>query len=81
MTCGLVHASYSLPEWQAVKMTFFAPWLYYFYFVLGKGVVVPANIHLPPWLLLGDLYPLPTTYTTTPPPTYLESPVFLHTLI
>ena len=23
-TCGLVHASYSLPEWQAVKLTFFA---------------------------------------------------------
>ena len=26
MTCGLVHVSYSLPEWQAVKLTFFAPW-------------------------------------------------------
>ena len=25
MTCELVHASYSLPEWQAVKLTFFAP--------------------------------------------------------
>ena len=25
MTFGLVHASYSLPEWQAVKLTFFAP--------------------------------------------------------
>ena len=25
MTCVLVHASYSLPEWQAVKLTFFAP--------------------------------------------------------
>ena len=25
MTCGLVHASYCLPEWQAVKLTFFAP--------------------------------------------------------
>ena len=23
---GLVHSSYSLPEWQAVKLTFFAPW-------------------------------------------------------
>ena len=22
---GLVHASYSLPKWQAVKLTFFAP--------------------------------------------------------
>ena len=27
MSCGLVHASYSLTEWQAVKLTFFAPWL------------------------------------------------------
>ena len=27
MTCGLVHASYSLPEWQAVKLTFFAPYM------------------------------------------------------
>ena len=26
MTFGLVHPSYSLPEWQAVKLTFFAPW-------------------------------------------------------
>ena len=25
MTCGLVHTSYSFPEWQAVKLTFFAP--------------------------------------------------------
>ena len=24
MTCALVLASYSLPEWQAVKLTFFA---------------------------------------------------------
>ena len=29
MTFGLVHASYSLPEWQAVKLTFFAPWLHW----------------------------------------------------
>ena len=27
MTFGLVHANYSLPDWQAVKMTFFAPCL------------------------------------------------------
>ena len=25
MTCGLVPSSYSLPKWQAVKLTFFAP--------------------------------------------------------
>ena len=27
MTCELVHASCCLPEWQAVRLTFFAPWL------------------------------------------------------
>ena len=27
MTFGLVYANYSLPEWQAVKLTFFAPCL------------------------------------------------------
>ena len=26
MTSGLVNASFSLPEWQAVKMIFFEPW-------------------------------------------------------
>ena len=26
MTSGLVNASFSLPEWQAAKMIFFAPW-------------------------------------------------------
>ena len=25
MTSGLVHASFCLPEWQAIKMIFFAP--------------------------------------------------------
>ena len=25
MTLGLVHVIYSLPKWQAVKLTFFAP--------------------------------------------------------
>ena len=28
MTFGLVNASFSLPEWQAVRMTFFAPCIY-----------------------------------------------------
>ena len=44
MTCGLVHASYSLPKWQAVKLTFFAPWpatwnpnLLWSYLVQGEG--------------------------------------------
>ena len=27
MTFGLVHGNYSLPEWQAVKLTFFALWV------------------------------------------------------
>ena len=25
MSFGLVHANYTLPKWQAVKLTFFAP--------------------------------------------------------
>ena len=31
MTFGLVNASLSLPEWQAVKMTFFAPYAVIFF--------------------------------------------------
>ena len=27
VTLGLVHSSYNMPEWQAVKWTFFAPCL------------------------------------------------------
>lgn len=30
MNFGLVHASYSLPKWQPVKLTFFAPWMLHF---------------------------------------------------
>jgi len=29
MMFGLVNVSFSLPEWQALKMTFFAPWDYW----------------------------------------------------
>ena len=35
MTSGLVSASFSLPEWQAVKMIFFAPY--------GGHVAVPKQ--------------------------------------
>ena len=31
MTCGLLHASYSLPKWQAVKLTFFASCMILFF--------------------------------------------------
>ena len=35
MTSGLVNASVNLPEWQALKMIFFAPWvLLFFVFVI-----------------------------------------------
>ena len=27
MASGLVNAGFSLPEWQAVRMIFFAPWV------------------------------------------------------
>ena len=42
MTVGLVHAGYSFPEWQAVKLTFFAPCVrvnvsvWYFSFLLAS---------------------------------------------
>ena len=34
MTLGLVHASYSLPKWQAVKLAFFAPCFYYLFLTI-----------------------------------------------
>ena len=39
MTFELGHASYSLPEWQAVKLTFFVPWLKdtFNFFLVGGG--------------------------------------------
>ena len=29
MTFGQVHASYSFPDWQSVKLTIYAPWCFY----------------------------------------------------
>ena len=40
MTSGLVNASFSLPEWQAVKMIFFAPWpLFWFKIFNNMGIL------------------------------------------
>ena len=38
MTLALVHASYSLPEWQAVKLTFFAPCLRFTVFLFSRRI-------------------------------------------
>ena len=49
MTFKLGHASYSLPEWQAVKLTFFAPWLKdtFNFFGWGGGVgILTADLLL-----------------------------------
>ena len=49
MTFELGHASYSLPKWQAVKVTFFAPWLKdtLIFFVGGGGVgILTADLLL-----------------------------------
>ena len=58
MMFGLVDVSFSLPEWQAVKMTFFAPWcccrIYVADFHYWKGILnyfdvassTQKNIHL-----------------------------------
>ena len=37
MKSGLVNASFSLPEWQAVKMIFFAPCSYQFLSLLNAA--------------------------------------------
>ena len=53
MTCGLVHASYSLPEWQAVKLTFFAPCLLFEKFCLMTCYYFSLQwVFL--WLFLGE---------------------------
>ena len=38
MTLGLVHANYSLPEWQAVRLTDFASWKRMFFLVELAGI-------------------------------------------
>ena len=46
MMSGLVNASFSLPEWQALKMIFFAPWvllLFVFVIIHAKGAVCMAQ--------------------------------------
>ena len=43
MSCGLVHASYSLPELQAVKLTFFAPLLGPIFFSSLSGRIKVSN--------------------------------------
>ena len=45
MTSGLVNASFSLPEWQAVKMIFFAPWFLTLFTVkeMADGIVEPSR--------------------------------------
>ena len=47
MMSGLVNASFSLPEWQAVKMIFFAPWvsLLFVFVIIMKGAVCMARMH------------------------------------
>ena len=46
MTLGLAHASDSSLEWQAVKLTFFAPCMIYFYpsWVISGQVILGVKI-------------------------------------
>ena len=39
MMFGVIHASFSLPAWQALKMTFFAPW------GLNKALMLSGIFH------------------------------------
>ena len=41
---GLVHASYSLPEWQAVKLAFFAPCLRSFMYPSEDGQSISLSL-------------------------------------
>ena len=43
MMSGLVNASFSLPEWQAVKITFFAPCQTYMYLESNFSVPFVPN--------------------------------------
>ena len=42
MTSGLVNAGFNLPEWQAVKMIFFAPCCIYIQFFLIARILALA---------------------------------------
>ena len=44
MTSGLVNASFSLPEWQAVKMIFLAPWSIHDSFVFAMLFIPSFNV-------------------------------------
>ena len=39
MTCGPEHTSYSLPEWQAVKLAFLQPVNFFMINISGKIIV------------------------------------------
>ena len=60
MTCGVVHASYSLPEWQAVKLPFLYPEGEYTFYSTGTNLSFmckAVTLLLKP-LLLKHLQPL-----------------------
>ena len=58
-TCGLVHASYSLPEWQAVKLTFFAP------YCLNLGMGVTWITHTYPLVILNGYIRMTILFSLT----------------
>ena len=50
MMFGLVNANFSLPEWQAVKLTFFVPCNLFFFFYtqtrqLSTGIRTMHEVH------------------------------------
>ena len=46
MTFGLVYASLSLPEWQAVKTTFFAPFDYFIIITISQYIHVLLTVYV-----------------------------------
>ena len=87
MTSGLVNASFSLPEWQAVKMVFFAPCYYtinrnkyYVYLHALKSHFTPTSSTPPSSPYFHYFSPLqyPTTLPPPPPNCHIHSHNPLH---
>ena len=66
MTSGLVNATFSLPEWQAVNMIFFAPWNF-------KNCYLSFWYHFE-WMFYNTESKFEHPGSTYPPKTYLSTP-------
>ena len=67
MTSGLVNVSFSLPEWQAVKMIFFATWYYWFknYSCINSQCWLYNMLFTVPWTKCRHISYLPGLHHST----------------